>query len=1106
MSGIFFGWRTMWTICAALTVWGTLALNGLADVALGVLYLKNGDFVAGQLAVTPDASSVHWQSPLFGEPMVFDIGGVDYIDYGRKVTNKGKSNPSSDEVGRPPAKAVTRIQTLNGDVLHGELVSLSNEELVIESLRHGRVRIKRSHLIEIDGVSDESARLFHGTGTLNGWSSLSSTDLGTDSWSINGRSIETSKTGANLLAACAEAASVLCEIELSGNDTPEFQIVLGTGNFVNHLSDGFSIETWGPQLVAHRQNGDELNHVELAPVELPRSNWKLRLEVYVDYDQSRMVVYSGGQRVGELLTGGRALPGSGIVIRNRGQHLRIDQMRVRRWSGPPRGQSDDTDLLVRSDGSWATGKIGTLHSQSRQLQFETTQEVQRIPVDEIDQLRFQSPDRSDQQRSPIHQIQVDYQDGVSVQGEYLKTLPDGLWISARFAMEPFRLTWPAMQTVRFAIPTTDLRSTDGRAALVEHETTSIHGYVVKGRATTELSWVPAYSDYSVSFRSQLANRVSFQPASMTDGDDAIRSLLVLVNGDTVPCDVESMNEEHVFVRLSNGEMATVARGHFKAVRNVRSENLIYAGMAIGDRWFVGSQDRKSWSLDADGAMSLYQPVLFGRKFSLPDRCQISFDIQFHQDASLVLGYGADTPAHAVTAASNQGITKEMLEAAAKTKPDGMVEIVLSRKGNRLTASGRSRAGGPLGMLMFRQAGVRRNRRHDLQTLPLDKNAVAHIDFLVDRASREFIVRGNGVEMFRWRDPAPLEGDFVHFGIMRQHPHQVQGKNRPLKSNDSVKLTIFNFHICRWPGQMSEDHRERFLTRRLGASPQSVTHVLRAANGDSLRGQLVRLEKDVAVFRSRLDEIAVPRERIAEIIALRDVSQVMFADENPHLATVRLWGGGTIGLRSIQANDRHLIGESLLVGRISVPWEMVAAIAFNGQLPDDHPFAKWVLIDPLPLPATSQSGASELSPWLDKPAPDFKIRLLDGRQIALADLQGRPVVLDFWATWCGPCLASMPSIMELAKEFEGQAHVIAINQQESAEEIQDFLTARLWEDLTVGLDTQGAIGRLFGVTAIPYTVVIDAEGIVRHVHVGAAPNLRGQLTDVLNMLQDKINVN
>ena len=68
------------------------------------------------------------------------------------------------------------------------------------------------------------------------------------------------------------------------------------------------------------------------------------------------------------------------------------------------------------------------------------------------------------------------------------------------------------------------------------------------------------------------------------------------------------------------------------------------------------------------------------------------------------------------------------------------------------------------MLMFRQAGVRRNRRQNPQSLTLDENAVAHIDFLIDRGAREFVVLGNGIEMFRWRDPAPLEGDFVHFGI------------------------------------------------------------------------------------------------------------------------------------------------------------------------------------------------------------------------------------------------------------------------------------------------------------------------------------------------------
>jgi len=108
------------------------------------------------------------------------------------------------------------------------------------------------------------------------------------------------------------------------------------------------------------------------------------------------------------------------------------------------------------------------------------------------------------------------------------------------------------------------------------------------------------------------------------------------------------------------------------------------------------------------------------------------------------------------------------------------------------------------------------------------------------------------------------------------------------------------------------------------------------------------------------------------------------------------------------------------------------------------------------------------------------------------------VLDFWASWCGPCLASMPTMMELADEFAGRVEFFAVNQQEDPDEVRDFLRARLWK-LRVALDEDGALARTFGVEAIPYLVIVDAAGVVRKVHVGASPNMKAELTELLNDL-------
>ena len=146
-------------------------------------------------------------------------------------------------------------------------------------------------------------------------------------------------------------------------------------------------------------------------------------------------------------------------------------------------------------------------------------------------------------------------------------------------------------------------------------------------------------------------------------------------------------------------------------------------------------------------------------------------------------------------------------------------------------------------------------------------------------------------------------------------------------------------------------------------------------------------------------------------------------------------------------------------------------------------------------AATGAANSEASAWLNKPAPDITLELLDGQTLAMSDLRGRLVLLDFWATWCGPCLASLPTLMEIAEQYADEVEFVAVNQSEEPASIQQFLDSRLWK-LRVGLDRDGTIGRLLRVNAIPTVLVFDREGVLRHVHVGAGPNLKAELTEVI----------
>jgi thiol-disulfide isomerase/thioredoxin len=146
-------------------------------------------------------------------------------------------------------------------------------------------------------------------------------------------------------------------------------------------------------------------------------------------------------------------------------------------------------------------------------------------------------------------------------------------------------------------------------------------------------------------------------------------------------------------------------------------------------------------------------------------------------------------------------------------------------------------------------------------------------------------------------------------------------------------------------------------------------------------------------------------------------------------------------------------------------------------------------------------AAEQLALLGSPAPELDLELLAGGRQKLSDLKGRVVVLDFWATWCGPCLAAMPKLQALSERFKDKpVTVLGVNTepQLSREAIQRVLEGK---QVTFGqmLGATPEMQEPFRVMGIPHLVVIDQQGVVRDIHVGASPELEQRLTKQIETL-------
>jgi thiol-disulfide isomerase/thioredoxin len=132
----------------------------------------------------------------------------------------------------------------------------------------------------------------------------------------------------------------------------------------------------------------------------------------------------------------------------------------------------------------------------------------------------------------------------------------------------------------------------------------------------------------------------------------------------------------------------------------------------------------------------------------------------------------------------------------------------------------------------------------------------------------------------------------------------------------------------------------------------------------------------------------------------------------------------------------------------------------------------------------------------KMAPNFRLTTLDGKTLTLESLTGKVVLIDFWATWCGPCRNALPHIRQIAKKFEGQPFVVlSISQDTDQAKWNEFVAKNGMTWLQYRDGASGPISTQFGVHAIPATFTIDADGVLEDQHVGDA-EIEGKLKKLI----------
>jgi len=118
-----------------------------------------------------------------------------------------------------------------------------------------------------------------------------------------------------------------------------------------------------------------------------------------------------------------------------------------------------------------------------------------------------------------------------------------------------------------------------------------------------------------------------------------------------------------------------------------------------------------------------------------------------------------------------------------------------------------------------------------------------------------------------------------------------------------------------------------------------------------------------------------------------------------------------------------------------------------------------------------------------PAPDFTLRSLEGANLRLAEQRGRVVLVNFWATWCGPCKQEMPHLNRLYDKYRNAGFVLlGVNVDDDARQAAG-LAQKLGVHFPVLFDADKSVSRLYDLQSMPATVLIDRDGRVRYLHRG-----------------------